>query len=105
MLAQAIEGGGPIGQWVMAAALACCLVAIADVIVNDLMPDRFCFRIARAYRHLGFMGISLALGAMGVLIVFEFGYSPSLFLFWLNSAIAVLVAFLDVFARHRTATA
>ena len=89
-------------SWLLLAALGgCCLMVIADVIVNDLMPQRFAFHSAMRWRHLGLMGTALLLGIISVLVVFSQGFTVLLFAYWLNASLAVGLAFLDVFTRLR----
>ena len=88
--------------WLLLAALGgCCLVAIADVVVNDMMPARFSLKTALRWRHLGFMGMALLLGVISVVVVVAQGFTTVMFAYWLNAVLAVGVTFLDAFHRLR----
>jgi hypothetical protein len=101
MTAQAIHATGD-GGWVLMAGVAfCCCVCLLDVLVNDLLPDRFSLPTALTWRHLGLMGIALQLAALGVLVVFAKGYTVLLLAYWVNAALAGALAYLDAFARLR----
>ncbi|APW38455.1 hypothetical protein RD110_15640 [Rhodoferax koreense] len=98
-----IEKSGQQG-WMLAAGLAAvAMVAIADVIVNDLMPERFRLVTAKNKRHLVYC--FLALGILCMTYVFVSGdggwYRPLVLPFWIDALFAVGVAFFDSFQRHR----
>ena len=99
LTARALNATGPLG-WVLLGVLGvCCLMTIADVIVNDLMPLRFVLRCVMRWRHLGFMGIALMLGMISVLIVVAQGFTVLLFAYWINAIFAAGLTFLDIFTR------
>lgn len=101
MTHESIVATGPAGWVLVLGAAFCCLVALADVLVNDLMPARFELRLTRAYRHAGFMGLAIQLSILGVLVATTFGFSTLLLVYWLNAAFAASVAFFDIFDQHR----
>lgn len=100
LTAQAISATGRYGWLLVLGTAACCLVALVDVAVNDLMPPRFTFPFALAWRHLGFMGMALQLSAIGLLVVFARGFSVLILAYWLNAALAGALTFFDAFARY-----
>jgi hypothetical protein len=101
LTAQAIERTGVAGWGFVALLGAACCVCISDVVVNDLLPERFSFHIAKSWRHLGLMIIALLLGLIGILVSFTFGFTTLLLVYWLNAGISAALAFLDAFARMR----
>jgi hypothetical protein len=98
-----IDASGRQGWAVVAILAAICLVAIADVIVNDLLPDQFKMVATKRHRHLIY--IALAMGIFCTSYVFVAGdgsrFRPLVLPFWLDGFIAAAVAFLDLFQRHR----
>jgi MFS family permease len=46
--------GGAVGQAVLLAMTAATAIGYVDVVINDLMPDRFCVRLIKHKRHLGY---------------------------------------------------
>jgi hypothetical protein len=54
-------------------------------VVNDVMPKRFVLPTALHLRTLGFMGMAILLGMLGVLVVSTHGYTPLMFVYWLNA--------------------
>lgn len=100
LTAKAISAAGGFGWVLVAGTAACCLIGLVDVLVNDLMPHRFTLPSAIKWRHLGFMGMSLQLAALGLLIVFSQGFTTLVLAYWLNAALACALTFLDAFARY-----
>lgn len=54
LTARVLEMSGATGQGVLAVMTAVALIGIADVIVNDLMPQKYALRRAARNRHSGF---------------------------------------------------
>jgi hypothetical protein len=100
LTAQAIEATGEHGWLLILGTACCCLIALVDVVVNDLMPARFDLPTARHWRHLGFMGMALQLAAVGVLVIFVKGFTVLVLAYWLNAGLAALLTFCDAFARY-----
>lgn len=100
LTAQSIEATGRYGWLLILGTALCCLVALSDVVVNDLMPARFAMPTALHWRHMGFMGIALQLAAVGVLVVFVKGFTVLVLAYWLNAVFAGALAFFDAFARY-----
>ena len=85
---------------VVMASLAAC--AIFDVVVNDLMPDRFKIGWAKQSRHLIY--ITLSMCSMLLTYVFVAGagwWRPLMLPFLIDAFFGATVAFLDLFQRHR----
>jgi hypothetical protein len=100
LTSQAIEASGPHGWLLIHGTAFCCLVALFDVVVNDLMPARYTLPSAMRWRHLGFMGIALQLSAIGLLVVFAKGFTVLVLAYWLNAVLASVLTFFDAFARY-----
>lgn len=98
MLAESGEMG-LIGSWALVG-LAC--VIVADVIVNDLMPARF--HLVSTKKHRAMLFMLLALGEASLLFISIKGGDLSVVHVRLLLQIvgAVLLAWLDMFARCRT---
>jgi hypothetical protein len=101
LTSKAIEETGRFGWTLIAALFVCCAIALADVLVNDVMPKRYVLPTAIHFRNLGFMGMAILLGMLGVLVVYSHGYTPLVFVYWLNASLAAGVSFFDLFARYR----
>lgn len=101
LTARAIERTGWAGWMLVLLLGGACLICIADVIVNDLMPDRFTLRGVKHWRHMGLLAIAMLLAMLAVLVSFTFGYTTLLLFYWLNAALAASTAFFDAFARMR----
>lgn len=98
--AKAIDATGAYGWTLIIALFFVCLIGIADVIVNDVLPPRFSFVSAMHWRHLNLMAMALILAALGVLVVYAIGFTTLLFVYWLNASLAAWLTFLDIFDRH-----
>lgn len=101
MSAVAIDAAGPVGWFLVLAMAAGCLVGLADVIVNDLLPERFELPTAKNWRHIGLGLIGLSLAAMAFVIAFSAGFSILVLAYWMNAGFALALMLLDVFARLR----
>lgn len=71
-LAESLNGrliaqAGAVGYAVVAVQVLCALIGLADVFINDVLPERFHMHWARAHRHYGYIG--LALGNCAFLLV------------------------------------
>ncbi len=104
LTAVALSESGPIGFWVLALLGVMCALAALDCIVNDLMPDRYTLSTI-SHRHLGFMGIAIVLVLIAGVITRYDGASLLLLAYLLPAAFAVIVTFLDLFARRRKSPA
>ncbi|CAN5857208.1 hypothetical protein BH11PSE13_BH11PSE13_12060 [soil metagenome] len=90
--------------WVMVGLLAVvCGFAIVDVVVNELLPEKFKLPTAKKHRHLIYMALAMGIFCMSyVFIVGEGGwFRPLVLPFWLDGFVAAAVAFLDLYQRHR----
>jgi hypothetical protein len=96
---RAVDTNGLIG-WVAITVLgAVALVALFDVLVNDLCPDRFVLPSFIRHRHLVYM--ALALGSMSMCLVAYRGGAQSLVPYlWTDAFFAAAVAIVDLLARH-----
>lgn len=100
LTAQAIEATGRGGWALVLVGAGFCLVALLDVAINDLAPQRFALPTAWAWRHVGFGAIGLQQLALAVLVAFTQGYTALLLTYWLNAALAGALVFFDAFARY-----
>lgn len=90
------ERAGAGGYVALAALLALSTVALADVLVNDVLPDRFVMRFGLKHRHTIYMLMSL--GCLSIVFVLVKQQEPSLALlhYSLVAYGALLLAVLDV---------
>lgn len=101
-----ITQSGPPGWWLVGILAAVAIVGIVDVVVNDMLPDRFHLRCAKRSRHLIYVALSMGLMCLTyVFIAGGGGWWRALAMpFWIDASFAALVAFLDLFQRHRQRT-
>ena len=98
-----INESGALG-WYMALALGIvCVVGIVDVIINDILPDRYQLLCAKRHRHLIYMAMSIGTFSMLYMYVAVGGHIRWLILPGaVDGTVAAVVAVLDLFNRHRT---
>lgn len=92
------NSGGTVPMLVLAGVA---LMALADVVINDLLPRRFRFAFACHYRHLIYMAMALGLVSTGFIVAKEHGLATLHARLSIDAAVATAVAFFDLFARHR----
>lgn len=78
-------------------------LAVVDVLVNDLFPERFKIEVAKRNRHLIYIGLATGIFSISFVLLSDAGgwYRPLVLSYWLHGSVAALVAFLDLFQRHR----
>jgi len=97
-----ITQSGPAGWYLVGILAFVAIVALADSIVNDLLPDRYRLKAAKRYRHLVYVAIAMGLASMSyVFLAVGGGWRPVVLPFWVDTMFAAMVAFLDLFQRHR----
>lgn len=96
-----VVAGTRTGQGLGATVALLCILGLADVVINDLLPYGYSARWLKDRRHLVYNGIALGLLGIGYAVVRVRGWSPALITYSADFAVAVAVAPLDLFARHR----
>jgi hypothetical protein len=97
---RAIAHSGPIGGTFMLVLFVASVVAVLDVIVNDIMPPRYRLAVMDR-RHIGYMGMSLSLLMIAGVVGARVGPTPLLLSYVLPAMFAAGVTWLDLFARHQ----
>lgn len=96
-----LAGGDPMGQAVLMLLCAVAALALVDVLVNDLLPPRIVFRLARRARPLVYMALSVGNLMVGAMLARHVGFG------WLHAqvmmvvVVAVGLAISDPFIQHR----
>ena len=101
LTARAIYATGSLGWLAVWTLGAVGIVALLDVLVNDLAPDHWRLPSAHRWRHFVYMAIALGEVSITYVIAAKLGFTPLLFVYWLDAAAAVAIAYFDLFARHR----
>lgn len=76
-------------------------IALVDVVVNDLLPETFQLRCAKSNRHLIYIFQALGIACIAFVLYAEGASIPVILSYLVDGAFAALVAFLDLFQRHR----
>lgn len=85
---------------VMALAMLASL-GILDVLVNDFMPARYTLAGVYRRRHLLFMAMAITSATLSGVVAAGYGWAPILLRYWLDALCASVLAFLEMFARHK----
>jgi len=91
-----LDRAGPSGHLAFVGMIALGVIAIIDVIVNDLMPSRFIFGKAIRHRHFVYMLMCLGCLSTAFVIIKSLGFSVVLLHYGLIALAALLIALLDV---------
>ena len=94
-----ITRGGDAGFW---CALALALIAffgVLDAVINDLMPDRFQFRLVKQHRLFMLMGIAIGSMCFAAIVAMESGWSVLHASLALPVLGATCLAVINVFTR------
>lgn len=97
-----ITESGPTGMYCVLILALVAMIAAADVVINDLLPDAYQFEVAKRYRHLVYM--ALAMGLMSLCFVMtkaKGDWTQITLRYQLDAAVAATLAVLDLFSRHR----
>jgi hypothetical protein len=97
----AVPRSGSAGVVWIALLFALGLFAVADVIINDIMPKRYVLHMGRELRHWVYISIAIGFAGLAFAAVRDRSYAPLFLHYLVNAAAAVAVSILDLFARHR----
>lgn len=102
MMAQFAEHGA--GGFLCALIGLLGVIGMVDVLINDFLPDRFTWRVARKQRH--FVLVALAFCYIASLYVsLDTVKSTGLSLFYTWNAVSLLsLAFVDAYTRNKDST-
>lgn len=101
LLYKTVKESGDAGFWCVLALAAVSFLGVLDVIINDLMPDRFKLSKVLRFRHILLMAMALGLMSLGSVIAKQAGISTLHASIFLAVGGACWLAFLDLYARHR----
>ena len=99
-----VVGSAQLPMALFYSALVVGVIALLDIFINDILPNKYSFKQAYLYRHLVYMSLSLISFSLSAGLLITFGGSILVGRLWLDGAVAATVAVLDIFARHRKKT-
>lgn len=103
--ASAIGAAGPLGWWFMLGLSAISAASLFEAFVTAFVPSLPC-QWLRERRHTLFMAIALGQLCLSyAVLAYSPGNWPLILRFSLDASVATLLAFLDLFARHKAAAA
>ena len=94
-----VTRGGQAGFWCALALALVAFVGVVDVVVNDLMPDRFELCAVKRHRHFVLMGIGIGSLSFAGIVAMEVGWSVLHVSLALPVLGATTLAVMDVFER------
>lgn len=80
---------------------ALALLLLADVVVNDLMPENYRLDFVCHHRHTIYMAMALGLTGIGYVAAKDGDADALLTRLAIEATAATVVAFLDLYSRHR----
>jgi len=105
MNATALEAAGPFGLWVVVGLGVVSLASLFEAFVTAFVP-RFSCEWLRRRRHTLFMAIGLGQLCLSYAVLAHSPENwPLILRFSLDASVATLLAFLDLFARHKAVAA
>lgn len=95
-----VDHTGPVGWFLMACLFGLACLACLDVLVNDLLPERFVLPTAVRWRHLVYMAIPMGQVSLVYAIVDAHGFTTLILTYLLDAVVCVTAAVLDLFHRQ-----
>lgn len=99
LLHSIVTKAGPTGKFALAALALVALAALIDVLVNDMLPQKYVLQCAIRHRHLIYMLISLGCLSMVFVIIKVYGPTVILLHYLLVAGAATIIALFDVVDR------
>lgn len=84
------------GSYFVLVAFTLALIAVADTVVNDMLPDRYVLIHTKRWRHMGFMSLAIMSAAQAFFILESIGPTVLVFRYVLDAVAATSVAFLGL---------
>lgn len=97
-----IAASGHGGWWVLFMLVVLATAGIVDVVINDLLPKSMQMPGVYGRRHLLYLAIAAGSLAISGVIAEKEGWSFVLMAYWLHATLAGVLAYLELFARHRS---
>lgn len=101
LMHKVVLASGPEGFWCILALAAVSAVAVADVVINDLLPARYALTAVKRHRHYVYIALAIGLTSLAFVIAKQVGLSTLHSSVALGVGGAAWIAFLDLYARHR----
>lgn len=97
------DSSGVWGWRVAGMVCATCLICMLEVVVNDLMPAHRTLRFVKRRRHIFYAGVGIGNIACAFMFVAESGggYRGVMLPYTVLAVYSFVVAYLDLFQRHR----
>ena len=91
------------GGWLMWCLLLTGIAAVIDVIINDLLPERYHWRTALRQRHFILSSMAFCYMAQLYVVFYSFSHTGLMLYYMWNAGTIVLTSFLDANQRARDA--
>jgi hypothetical protein len=101
LLHRTVDRAGVLGQIATGSLVFVTVLALIDVLINDLLPKKYVLKCAIRYRHTIYMLMSLGCLSMIFVIVRSHGPYSGLIHFGLVAWAAMLIAILDIRDRMK----
>ncbi|MES2909843.1 MAG: hypothetical protein V4718_00555 [Pseudomonadota bacterium] len=97
-----ITASGAAAWWVLSLLICLTVAGVVDVLINDFMPEAMKLPGVYGRRHLLYLAIAASSLAISGVIAEKEGWSFVLMAYWLHTTVAAVLAYLEMFARHRS---
>lgn len=95
-----IRASGTEGVWAMYLLAGIAALALADCLVNDMLPPQFVMGGSFKRRHLIYMAMAIGLVGVSYVTAKHTGPTSAHLFFLMQAGFATFVAFFDLYARH-----
>jgi hypothetical protein len=96
-----VQQAGPTGHFAVISLAVVAFMALTDVVVNDLLPDRYRLCYAIEHRHTIYALLSLGALSISFVVVKTHGVTPLLLHYGLVAGFALTIALFDIHDRVR----
>lgn len=91
----------PVGVWCVVALTALAALALADVVINDLLPDNCTWRAVRRRRYLVYMALAMGNLSLSLVLQQRIGWTWLHLQLWVTCSAACALAFFDTLHRQK----
>lgn len=77
-----------------------CIFTLSDILINEILPNRFYISVLHKSRHISYMVLSIMIFCISAEYIYTTGYTFSLIRLWLDGGMVAIIAVSDIFIRY-----